>query len=103
MVIVNKSSARKLIYRINMNPLISIPLYSVYYLTAFYIISDKLNWSWLTVPRSIMLGTFTGLFSRYVLYGEGYNRKRRIKILIWIIIGVVLIGVAADLLIKRIT
>jgi len=94
---------RKFIYRVNMNLLISIPMYSLFYLMAFYLFTDKSNLFWIFATRSLMLGTFSGLFFRFVVYGEGYDRKKRIKFLMWIIICVLIVFSILEIFIKKIT
>ena len=99
----NKNIVIKIVHRINSNMALAILIYTLLYLIVFYIFTDKSRWSWIYVLRSLSLGIFSGLFFCFVIYAEGYDRKKRIKIAIWLMIGVAIITAVVETIIKRIT
>ena len=96
----NMNIVLRIARRINSNLALALPSYSLYFLIVFYLITDKSRWSWTYVTMSLSLGIFSALFFRFVIYGEGYDRKKRLKILIWIFIGVVLISAVVEVIIR---
>jgi hypothetical protein len=99
----NKNIVKKIIYRINSNAALAILFYTLTYLIVFYLFTDNSRWPWIYITRSLSLGTFSGLFFRFVIYAEGYDWKKRLKIALWIMIGVAIISAVVEIIIKRIT
>lgn len=94
----NKNIVLKTIHLINSNLVVAIFFYTLYYLIVFYVFASTSRW----ITISFLLGTFSGLFFRFIIYEEKYGRKKRLKITLWLMVGVPIFFVVVEIIIKRI-